>query len=248
MNKETTKPRALAFAPVYNERDRVAPLLDGFDRILAEGVVDEVLIVDDGSTDGTAELLQSYPRLRVITHAVNQGIGASIRDAYRHALERDYDIFVITAGNGKDDPALIPSLIEPIIDGRADYVQGSRFLPGGLSKGLPRHRRILMWAFTLTFSLLVGRKLTDGSNGFRAYTTALLRDRFVKWDQSWIGDGYQLEYYIHFKALTGRYRFLEVPVTKIYRRAPDGSYTKFHVRDWVNSIKPMFLLRFGLRK
>jgi dolichol-phosphate mannosyltransferase len=248
MSEDQTRPRILAFAPVFNEQDRVGPLLDGFDRILSKGIVDAVLIVDDGSTDTTPSVLQEHPKLQVIAHGANEGIGASIRDAYRYALDHGFGIFVIAAGNGKDDPGLIPSLIDPILEGRADYVQGSRFLTGGLSEGLPRHRLLMMRAFTRTFSLLVGHRLTDGSNGFRAYRTALLKDPRVDWNQAWIGDGYQLEYYIHFKAISCGYRFLEVPVTKIYRRAQDGSYSKFHARNWLPSLKPMFLLRFGLRK
>ena len=105
-----------------------------------------------------------------------------------------------------------------------------------------------MRVFTVTFSVLVGHRLTDGSNGFRAYRVDLLRDDRIDWEQPWLGDKYQLEYYIHFKAISLGYRFQEVPVTKIYRPASDGSYTKFHPRDWLVAIRPMFLLRFGLKK
>ena len=129
---------------------------------------------------------------------------------------------------------------------RADYVQGSRFLEGGLSAGLPTHRTAAIHLFTLTFSLLVGRRLTDCTNGFRAYRTSILRDPRIEWTQSWLRT-YELEYYLHYKVIQSDYRVIEVPVSKIYRPSPDGSYSKMRGRDWLIALKPLFYLRLGLR-
>jgi len=240
--------RVIAFLPVFNEEAHIDVLLEGFRPVLERGVIDEVLVVDDGSTDRTPAILQKYDYCTVITHPSRQGCGDAIRSAYRYALTHDYDIFVIMAGNGKDDPAQIERLIAPILGDAADYVQGSRFLPGGQSEGLPGHRLWAIRLFTWTFSLFLVRRYTDCTNGFRAYRTATMRDPRLDWSQEWLGHSYEIEFYMHYMVASLGYRVKEVPVSKIYRPARDGSYTKVRLRDWLTNLKPLFLLRFGLRR
>jgi dolichol-phosphate mannosyltransferase len=240
--------RVLAFLPIYNEETQIGPLLERFEPVLREGVVDEVLAVDDGSTDDTPEALRGCDYCTVITHLRRQGCGDAIRSAYRHALEHGHDIFVIMAGNGKDDPAEIERLTAPILRGEADYVQGSRFLQGGSSEGLPGHRLLAMMLFTWAFSLFLMRRYTDCTNGFRAYRTSILRDERIDWEQDWLGHSYEIEFYMHYKVAALRYRTKEVPVSKIYRHQPGASYSKVRVRDWITNLKPLFYLRLGLKK
>jgi dolichol-phosphate mannosyltransferase len=234
--------------PVYNEETHIASLLDRFRPVLEAGTVQEVVVVDDGSTDQTPAILRRYPDFTVITQPAHQGIGSSIRAAYGRALERSHDVFVIMAGNGKDDPAQIGRLLEPVLRNDADYVQGSRFLRGGQSQGLPRHRYLAMRIFSLVFSAMVLHHFSDCTNGFRAYRTAILRDNRIGWSQSWLGQGYELEYYIHYKVAQLGYRVTEVPVSKIYRRAPNGSYSKIHWADWPRMLRPLLYLRLGFRQ
>lgn len=241
-------PKVLAFLPVYNEEAQIGPLLARYHSVLEQGTVNTVLAVDDGSTDRTPEMLRNCAHCTVIAHPTRQGCGDAMRSAYRYALEHGYDIFVIMAGNGKDDPAQIERVLAPILRDEADYVQGSRFLPGGQSVGLPTHRRVAMRLFTWTFSLFLGRRYTDCTNGFRAYRVALLRDRRLDWAQPWLGHSYEIEFYMHYQAAALGYRVTEVPVAKIYRPSGDGSYTKVRVRDWLTNLKPLFLLRLGLRR
>ncbi len=207
----------------------------------------EVVAVDDGSTDRTPEIMRGYEYCTVITHPHRQGCGDAIRSAYRYALERGYDIFVIMAGNGKDDPAQIELLLDPILSDEADYVQGSRYLKGGHSEGLPSHRSIAIRLFTWTFSLFLMRRYTDCTNGFRAYRTDILRDERIGWAQEWLGHSYEIEFYLHYKVAQLRYRVTEVAVSKIYRPAADGSYSKVRIRDWLTNLKPLFYLRFGVK-
>jgi glycosyltransferase involved in cell wall biosynthesis len=237
----------IAFLPVYDQEAQIGSVLERFKPVLEAGAVDEVLAVDDGSRDRTAAILRGCEHCTVITHPSRRGIGTAMQSAYRYALERDYDVFLIMAGNGKDDPAQVADVLAPILGDEADYVQGSRFTAGGVSKGLPAHRNLAIRLFTATFSLLVRHRFTDCTNGFRAYRTSLLRDQRLDWSQDWLG-AYELEYYMHFKAGQLGYRIKEVPVSKVYDlHSTGGSYSKMRARDWLGALKPLFYLRLGLR-
>jgi glycosyltransferase involved in cell wall biosynthesis len=239
--------RVLAFGLVFNEAHRVAPVLDACERLLDEGIADTFLIIDDGSTDGTAAILARHPRFAHIRHPSNRGAGASIRAAYRYALEHDFDVVTLFAMNGKDDPMQARHVLAPVLAGDADYVQGSRFLRGGASDHLPVHRRVSIHAFTLAFSALAKHRFSDCTNGFRAYRTAILRDPRVDWEQEWIGDRYELEYYIHFQVAYLGYRVVEVPVSKNYPN-DNKPYSKIRPIDWLRMLRPMVYLRLGLRR
>jgi dolichol-phosphate mannosyltransferase len=152
----------------------------------------------------------------VLRNDRNQGIGKSMKGVFEHALAHGYDILVIQAGNDKDDPLQIPSLLEPILAGRADFVQGSRFLRGGRHGNMLRYRVIATGLVNpLLFSLAARKRVTESTNGFRALRTAILRDERIRWREPWL-DGYELEPYLLLKTIALGYRHCEVPVSKIY--------------------------------
>ena len=101
----------------------------------------DLLVMDDGSTDGSVEKLRtSIAGLLVLRNPNNLGIGSAMKRVFDFAIEREYDVLVIEAGNDKDDPLEIPRLLAPILSGEADIVQGSRFLPGGGYGNTPTYR------------------------------------------------------------------------------------------------------------
>jgi dolichol-phosphate mannosyltransferase len=234
--------RILAATFAYNEGEKIR-------RTLARHPKDrsyDLLVVDDGSTDGSLDDVD--PAILVLRNPRNRGIGASMKSAFDFALERQYDVLVIQAGNDKDDPLEIPSLLAPILAGTADFVQGSRFLGGGRFGNMPRYRVIATRLIhPLVFSLAVRKKVTESTNGFRAFRTALLRDARINWRQEWL-DRYELEPYLLLMTIRLGYRHVEVPVTKIYPRHALG-YTKMRpFIDWWSIMRPVIYLGLGLRK
>jgi dolichol-phosphate mannosyltransferase len=171
-----------------------------------------------------------------------------MKSAFQYALDHGYDVLVIQAGNDKDDPLEIPSLVAPILADEADFVQGSRFLPGGAFGNMPWHRVFATrFIHPAAVSLAAGKRVTESTNGFRAFRTALLRDSRIDWRQTWL-DRYELEPYLLVKAIALGYRHREVPVTKIYPERALG-YTKMRpLIDWWSILRPVVFLALGIRR
>src|SRR5215210_7393292 len=112
--------RLLTAIPVYNEEAHLEPVLTEVLRHAAD-----VLVVDDGSTDGTPERLRRFPQVQVIRHPRNRGYGAGLRSAFRHALDGGYDGLITLDCDGQHEPARIPTLAAPLEE--ADIVSGSRY-------------------------------------------------------------------------------------------------------------------------
>jgi dolichol-phosphate mannosyltransferase len=155
---------------------------------------------------------------------------------------------VIMAGNDKDEPNEIDRLLTPLREGKADFVQGSRWLSGGSVGGdMPIYRK---WATKLhpgLFSITVRKHLTESTNGFRAFRCSLLDDQRINLKQKWL-DGYELEPYLLFKVIVLGYRHLEVPCTKIYPKKSLGVTKMRPVLDWWAILRPVIFLGLRLKK
>lgn len=231
--------RVAAILPLFNEGAAAADLVR---RMPPE--VAMTFVVDDGSTDGGPDLAERAGGT-VIRLGRNRGIGAAIRTGLDAAREAGCDAVVVMAASGKDRPEEIPVLLAKLDDGY-DYVQGSRFMRGGASVNLPLMRGILIHGFTLMFRILTGFNGSDVTNGFRAYRLSLLDDKRVDIHQEWL-DRYELEYYIHWKAITLGYRMCEVAVTKTYPTRTKN-YSKIRpVIDWWHMVRPAVLLALKLK-
>ena len=183
----------------------------------------------------------------IIGSQVRRGIGSAIRDGLEYALKNKYDIAIILAGNGKDQANEINRLVLPLEVEGYDYVQGSRFLPGGRHVKNPFFRRMFSRLFPFLWTLLTKKKCTDVTNGFRAYKLSLFNDPKIDINQRWL-DHYELEYYLHYKVLTLGYRVKEVPVSKIYPFAYKGGYSNISpFRDWWQIVGPLLYLKMGIR-
>lgn len=235
--------RVIAVPVAFNEEKKIGNVLDRF----VPGLVDEVLVVDDGSTDSTPEIVLKKG-VKLISHERRRGVGAAIRSAIKYARANGYDVIVILAGNDKDRPTEIPRLLEAIVNEGYDFVQGSRHLPGGEFGNIPIYRQIATRVVhPLLFSLVTRRRITDSTNGFRAIRLSIFDDPNINIDQDWL-DHYELEPYIMYQAIKLGYRFKEMPVTKIYP-AKDLGYTKMKpITGWWSILRPLFLLSLGIKK
>ncbi|MBI3602424.1 MAG: glycosyltransferase family 2 protein [Candidatus Omnitrophica bacterium] len=234
----------------FNEHVKLRNVIE---RFLKSRIHDKVdyLIVDDGSDDGTTQVIGEYQTrgVHTIKHAKRGGVGAAIRTAIQYARRGGYDIIVIMAGNDKDNPEEIPHLLEPMIHDGFDLVQGSRYL-GKVGSGgdMPFYRKLATRLHPWVFFILTGRRLSDTTNGFRALRLSLFDDKRINLDQGWLNT-YELEPYILWKAITLGYKFKEVFVTKIYPSKQLGGYTKMiPFVSWWSILRPLFYLRLGIKK
>ncbi len=234
--------KVIAMAPVLNEREKISDVVT---RVPGD-VVDEVLVVDDGSSDGSPDVARSLGAT-VIELGRTIGVGAAIRTGYEYAIECGYDVAVVMAGNNKDSPEEIPLLLDPIADDRADLVQGSRWLTGSEDFGaMPLYRRFATRLHPAIFRLVTNTNLTDTTNGFRAVKTAVLSDPELTLDQRWL-DEYELEVYLLYKAAKLGYRVEEVGVTKKYPPKSLGQTKMRPITGWWSILRPLVLVGLHIK-
>ena len=168
--------RTVAVVPAYNEADTVGSVV----RDTAE-YVDEVVVVDDGSSDGTPALARDAGAT-VVEHAFNTGVGGAVRTGYRYAIEAGYDFVVQVDADGQHDPAEIPELLAAAED--CDMVIGSRYRDGSIEQ-YPFVRRAGIRFFTGVVNTLGGVAVTDVTSGFRVYRVSMLRNILHQRDAHW---------------------------------------------------------------
>ncbi len=199
--------------PVYNERATIEEILR---RVEAVGLVDEIIIVDDGSTDGTRELLQeiapNYPIMRLILHQHNQGKGAAVRTGIQAAR---CELILIQDADLEYDPRDYSNLLRPIEEGIADVVYGSRFL------GAPR-RSTMFWhmvankLLTLMTNILYNSILSDMETGYKLFKSEVIKSIPLR------ARRFDFEPEVTAKLLKRRIRIFEVPISFNPREYSEG--------------------------
>ena len=160
------KPKIIAAIPCFNEERCIGSVV-----LKTKKFVSSVIVIDDGSTDATAEVA-AEAGATVYQHGQNRGYGATVRNALSKGRELGADVLVIIDGDGQHDPKDIPKLVKPLIDGEADVVIGSRFL--GQGKKPPFYRRVGQRVLTTVTNVGSGQKVSDSQSGFRAYSAKAL--------------------------------------------------------------------------
>lgn len=218
--------------PVYNERKTVEEILN---RVEKMQLAHEIVIVDDGSTDGTREILAKYAHqepFRVILHERNQGKGAAIRTGLQVACG---DVILIQDADLEYDPREYPNLLKPIQEGVADVVYGSRFL------GAPR-RPILFWnmvankILTLVTNILYNNILTDMETGYKVFRREVIEGIRLR------ANRFDFEPEFTAKILKKKVRIFEVPITFYPRDYSEGK--KIRMKDAFEAMWALLKYRF----
>jgi len=198
-------PEFLTALPIFNEESHLAEVLErvrSFSR--------EILVVDDGSTDGTSRALDKIAGIRRITHARNQGYGAALRSAFEYAIEHQFDVLVTIDCDGQHEPRLIPEIVAAVTDD-VDIVSGSRYLQRHAGDTPPpADRRQINFVITEMLNDRLGLTLTDAFCGFKAYRVSALRHLQIT------EPGYAMPLQFWPQAVAAGLRIKEYPVPLIY--------------------------------
>jgi len=198
------QPRFLTALPVYNEAAHVAAVLAAVRRYS-----DHVLVVDDGSTDGTADVLRRQQGIEVVRHPENRGYGAALLTAFQFAARQKYDILVTVDCDGQHEPERIPAFVDSCAT--ADIVSGSRYLQSFQGDAAPpEDRRRINRQITAELNERLGLRLTDAFCGFKAYRVAALNRLQLA------ETGYAMPLELWVQAAAAKLRIRELPVPLIY--------------------------------
>lgn len=162
------RPKVVAAIPCFNTERSIGDIASRAGRH-----VDQVIVIDDGSLDGTAEAAKAAGAL-VISHTSNRGYGAAIKSAFAAAKANMADVLVTLDGDGQHNPDEIPGLISPIVNGEADLVIGSRFM--GNSHAIPGYRKLGISIITYLWNVGSKVKVSDTQSGFRAYSKKIFEN------------------------------------------------------------------------
>lgn len=210
--------RIAVVVPAFNEARWIAETV-----ATMPGFVDHVLVVDDASDDTTSAVARAAPdeRVEVVRHAENRGVGAAIITGYRRARALGADVVAVMAGDGQMDPADLPAVVRPIVDGDADYVKGNRLLHPGVFRTMPPARlagtAVLAW---LTRHAAGLPSLGDSQCGYTAISGAAIDALDHELDAIWPRYGYPND--LLGALARERLRVREVVVRPVYRGEASG--------------------------
>lgn len=193
--------KIIVIIPAFNEQAAIGEVVEK-----SLQYADDVLVVDDGSSDNTSEIA-AKSGASLLKHPTNFGKGVSLKDAFKKV--GGYDVVVTIDGDGQHNPDEIPLLIKPILENRADFVNGSRYL-NGFDENTPSYRRVGQRVLDIATNVTAGTSLTDSQSGFRAFkgdTISCYKFR---------DPGFGIESEMIADAAENNLRMIEVPITVKY--------------------------------
>ncbi len=218
--------RVLVVLPTYNESENIDRVL----RMIRKSLPDaDVLVVDDGSPDGTADLAESLGQelgqIELLRRSGKSGLGSAYRAGFRWGLDHQYDACIEMDADLSHDPEALPDLVAPLEDG-VELVVGSRYVPGGTIPNWAWHRRLISRSGNVYAETLLGLGVRDSTSGFRAYATSVLRrialDRIR-------ADGYGFQIEMTYQAKRAGATVVEVPISFVDRVEGESKMSTFIV-------------------
>jgi glycosyltransferase involved in cell wall biosynthesis len=237
--------RVTVVVPTFNEAGNIETLVSAVRQVLPRA---SILVVDDGSPDGTADLADALGatlgNVEVVRRTSKSGLGAAYRFGLRHAIEQGAEICVQMDADLSHDPAALPALVA-VVEHGADLAVGSRYVPGGITQNWPRRRRMVSrWGNRYAAGVL-GLAVNDVTAGYRAYrSTALERMTFDSVQAE--GYGFQIEMTYRLVRLGGR--IVEFPITFRDRMAGESKFSGSIVREAFGLVLRLWVADFGGRR
>lgn len=204
------KQKVIVVMPAYN----AAKTIEKTYKAIPKGSYDSIIVVDDCSRDNTVEIAKKIG-LRVIVHEKNKGYGANQKTCYTAALKEGADIVVLLHPDFQYDPTLVPEMVKPIKENRADVVYGSRMLMRGMAikGGMPFWKRVGNFLLTAYMNLMLGIRLTDSATGYIAYSRKVLESIPFMHNH----DGFCFDEEAMIQCAKRRFRMVEIPIPTRYK-------------------------------
>jgi glycosyltransferase involved in cell wall biosynthesis len=202
--------RVAVVVPAHDEEELIGATLGGI-----PGFVDRVLVVDDASTDATAERARGFgdPRIEVVSHERNLGVGAAIVTGYKRALAEDADVVCVMAGDNQMDPADLATLVAPVARGEVDYAKANRLFTGQAWALIPRTRYLGNAALSLLTKIASGYwHVADSQSGYTAIAKSMLQQ--LDLDRVYTGYGFPNDFLVHLNVWNARVR--DFPSRPVY--------------------------------
>jgi glycosyltransferase involved in cell wall biosynthesis len=199
--------------PAYNEETQITRVIETMPEF-----VDRIVIVDDCSPDRTFEIVQAHPatvagRVQLIRHEQNQGVGGAIATGYKWSRDNGFDIAVVMAGDGQMDPEDLPAILDPVVDGEADYTKGNRLVTGEAFRKIPKVRFFGNSVLSLLTKIASGYwHVADSQNGYTAINQSALQT--IDWDEMYKRYGQPNDLLV--KLNVANMRVVDVPIEPVY--------------------------------
>ena len=233
-------PRIIVVLPAYN----AATTLKSVYRRLPKTLVDEIILVDDGSQDSTVAVAKKLG-ITTFVHKINRGYGANQKTCYREALKRQADFIIMLHPDSQYDPKDLSKFIQVFKTRKADLVLGSRFLAGG-DKKTPLYKSISIRIITLLFNLVLGTHLSEANTGYRGFSRGLLQS--VPWHKN--GNSYIFDPQMIIQAHHFGFKIVDVPIFKDYHSAassPNFAKSLHHGLENLQLLVEYLLHQFRLK-
>lgn len=198
--------------PAHNEETQIGAVIETM-----PDYVDKIVIIDDKSLDNTVKVVEEYrkrdEKIAFICHNSNQGVGSAIASGYKWARDHDFDVAVVMAGDGQMSPEDLPAILDPVVEGKADYAKGNRLFTGEAFKKIPKTRYFGNAVLSLLTKIASGYwHVADSQSGFTAINKEALHT--IDWDKMYKGYGQPNDLLV--KLNVSDYRAVDVHIKPVY--------------------------------